>query len=350
MATSVHNETTPNTRDPVGSAAILSPSRIPTIPPSRECCVICLDQITDKATALPCRHDQFDFSCLGTWLQRQQVCPLCKTAVAAIRFKVGGETESKTQVLYLPPPEEPQAIQDERGGTPTYLQQHGARRRAHGRRGHYRAPRCVRPEVSKDAALDFRRNVYRHKLYSLHVGSNRISRYRNLTPDSFANDEQLTTRARIFIRRELQIFDFLNPNSARTSGGSISNDRRANNADFLLEYIIGILRSIDLKGSTGQAEELLKDFLGRENARVFLHELEAWLRSPYEHLKDWDRAVQYAVSSEEGERNESPSSSRTLNVCRRSSQTRSHEGVPAVPRWFSDNFVLNDEHTRRSRA
>jgi hypothetical protein len=50
---------------------------------------------------------------------------------------------------------------------------------------------------------------------------------------------------------------------------------------------------VDIKGSAGQAEELLRDFLGRDNARLFLHELLAWLRSPYASLEDWDRHVQY---------------------------------------------------------
>jgi hypothetical protein len=50
---------------------------------------------------------------------------------------------------------------------------------------------------------------------------------------------------------------------------------------------------VDIKDSTGQAEELVKEFIGRDYAQLFLHELEAWLRSPYVELKDWDREVQY---------------------------------------------------------
>ena len=69
--------------------------------------------------------------------------------------------------------------------------------------------------------------------------------------------------------------------------------RRARNAEFLLEYIVAILKTVDIKGSGGQAEDMLQEFLGRENARLFLHELGAWLRSPYTSLSDWDRAVQY---------------------------------------------------------
>ena len=62
----------------------------------------------------------------------------------------------------------------------------------------------------------------------------------------------------------------------------------------MLEYIVGILKKLEIKGSNGAAENLVAEFLGRESARLFLHELEAWLRSPYTKLEDWDRHVQYA--------------------------------------------------------
>ena len=67
------------------------------------------------------------------------------------------------------------------------------------------------------------------------------------------------------------------------------------NAEFLLEYMIAILKTVDIKGSGGQAEEMLQEFLGRDNTRLFLHELRAWLRSPFEAIEDWDRSVQYGT-------------------------------------------------------
>ena len=157
-------------------------------------------------------------------------------------------------------------------------------RRARPRRQH----RTLGP-VSPDEALLRRREIYRRQLYSLHVGSNRLSRFRDFTPQSLSRDEELLSRARKWIRRELQAFEYLQPNNADKS-----NDARSrNNAEFLLEYIVAILKTVDIKGSSGQAEALLQEFLGRENARLFLHELEAWLRSPFGSLSDWDRAVQY---------------------------------------------------------
>ncbi|KAJ6111840.1 hypothetical protein N7523_007901 [Penicillium sp. IBT 18751x] len=165
------------------------------------------------------------------------------------------------------------------------------------RRRHRPPPR--QPLAPTDDPLAVRRNVYRNQLYSLRVGSNRLSQYTEVTPEQFNRDEALVSRARKWIRRELQVFAFLNPDTEDQPSGPARpgpqrlEERRANNAEFLLEYVIAILRTVDIKGSAGQAEELLRDFVGRENARLFLHELLAWLRSPYTSLQDWDRHVQY---------------------------------------------------------
>jgi hypothetical protein len=56
---------------------------------------------------------------------------------------------------------------------------------------------------------------------------------------------------------------------------------------------VAVLKSVDIQASSGQAEEMLQEFLGREHTRLFLHELRAWLRSPFSTLQQWDRAVQY---------------------------------------------------------
>jgi len=124
----------------------------------------------------------------------------------------------------------------------------------------------------------------------LHIGSNRVSRFRNVTPQDVASSPDLQSKARKWIRRELRVFSFLNPAAsiAETSYG-----RGAGNSEFLLEYVVAILKTLELKDSSGRAEDLLAEFLGRENARLFLHELENWMRSPYQELGDWDRVMQY---------------------------------------------------------
>ena len=154
-----------------------------------------------------------------------------------------------------------------------------------------RPARPSRPPLSPNDALLRRRQVYAQKLYSLHVGTNRLSRFRDLSPRLFSGDEELMRRARKWIRRELQVFDFLNIEGQEEEEGMM---RRTNNSEFLLEYIVAILKTVDVQGSGGQAEDMLQEFLGRENTQLFLHELKAWLRSPYTSLEDWDRHVQYA--------------------------------------------------------
>lgn len=110
----------------------------------------------------------------------------------------------------------------------------------------------------------------------------------------FAHNADLVSKARKWIRRELQVFGFLNPAPDNYEAGEAANaTRRAKNAEFLLEYIVAILKTVDIKGSGGQAEDMLQEFLGRENTRLFLHELRGWLRSPYLSLEAWDRNVQY---------------------------------------------------------
>lgn len=151
----------------------------------------------------------------------------------------------------------------------------------------------VRQPSSPNAVLLRRRQIYRDQLYSLHVGSNRLSRFRDLTPQLFSHDEELVSRARKWIRRELQVFEYLDPDGSGAEGVT----RRANNAEFLLEYVVAILKTVDIKGSGGQAEDMLQEFLGRDNTKLFLHELGAWLRSPYVSLEDWDRNVQYSDMS-----------------------------------------------------
>lgn len=225
-----------------------------------------------------------------------------KSDVTAVKYNLDAPDGAK---LYQLPPALPAPPQTSTTTTAeTYNRHHRPLDFRRGRRPPRELQRPRPPEP--DDPLLRRRHVYRHQLYSLRVGSNRISQYRELTPELFNRDEQLVSRARKWIRRELRVFSFLNPATEEEEDGQGGSgrrmpragqqrleSRRGNNAEFLLEYVIAILRTVDVKGSAGQAEELLRDFLGRDNARLFLHELQSWLRSPYTSLEDWDRNVQY---------------------------------------------------------
>ncbi|GMF71267.1 unnamed protein product [Aspergillus oryzae] len=269
-------------------------------------CVICLELISEPAVALPCRHANYDFLCLLSWLENRRICPLCMILLQELQGSVLIRSLGKSDVSAVEYElDNPEGLKVHRLEAPSEaLPTHTtplSRRNCI-----YRRPRRPRPHVqhqnppSREDEVSRRQHVYRHQLYSLRVGSNRLSQYQELTPDKFKNDEGLVSRARTWIRRELQVFDFLHRTEAGSSQSSVARpgqarleSRRGSNAEFLLEYIIAILRTVDIKGSAGQAESLLQDFLGRDNARLFLHELQAWLRSPYTSLSDWDRNVQY---------------------------------------------------------
>jgi len=250
-------------------------------------CVICLEAVTERAITIPCRHESFDFLCIVSWLQEHPTCPLCKSEVHSVRY---GFEKRGFQTYTVPPiyPTPTTSI-----SSPILLAcDHHGRYRSAARR--HLAARLTAPAPNPNEALLRRRQVYREQLYSLHVGSNRLSRFRDVTPDMIVHNEGLLSRARKWIRRELQVFEFLNT----TNSGEETFTRKAPNPAFLLEYIIAILKTVDLKGSGGQAEDMLQELLGRDNTKLFIHELRAWLRSPYTSLEEWDMNVQYNESTD----------------------------------------------------
>lgn len=243
-------------------------------------CVICLERVSEQAVAMPCKHDSFDFICLISWLQERTNCPLCKSEIDTVHYDF--KPDQNFQIYKVPSKPAPSNSIPSSNNTS-----------AHSRPLRPRRPYTPRQTLTPDQNILRRKHIYSNQLYSLHVGSNRVSRFKDLTTQLFNSDAELISRARKWIRRELQVFEFLSPDGPSVSRGDSVTNRRANNAEFLLEYIIAILKTVDTQGSGGQAEEMLREFLGRDNTRLFLHELRAWLRSPYTVLEDWDRAVQY---------------------------------------------------------
>lgn len=61
--------------------------------------------------------------------------------------------------------------------------------------------------------------------------------------------------------------------------------------------MVGILKSMNLRGSAGQAEEILSEILGKENAQIFAHDLNAFVRPPCTSttLQPFDNFAQYKV-------------------------------------------------------
>lgn len=241
-----------------------------------DACTICLERISERAVATPCNHLTFDFLCLVSWLQEQSTCPLCKAEVKEVQYDWRGPQDYKT--YHVPAKVETKPSNSIRTHQPY-------RRRAQPGR----VERCpIGPPV--DDILERRRRVYRDSTYSLHIGGNRISQYKDFTQIDFLTSDELQTKAKMFLRRELKVFDFLD------------NNPRASSRDFLLVYIVFVLKSHELRGADGRAEDLVAEFLGRENAKLLLHDMESWLRSPYTSLGDWDSEVQYPRPEQDPER------------------------------------------------
>ncbi|GAB7352142.1 hypothetical protein MBLNU459_g2632t1 [Dothideomycetes sp. NU459] len=245
----------------------------------QDTCVICLERITERAVAAPCNHLNFDFLCLASWLQEQPSCPLCKAGVAQVQYDWRSPTDFKTYVV--PSRRDEDAAARTASARATFSR--SSRPRTPTRPTNRRPPaRAARRAQSPDTALAFRRRIYTQHLPSQHVGANRVSQFQNFTSSSFRASPELQSRARTFMRRELLVFSYL-------------NDAAASNTEFLIEYILAVLRRIEIKDAAGAAQGLVAEFLGHADAGLFLHELESWLRSPYLRLEDWDRRVQYAL-------------------------------------------------------
>ncbi|KAB5542717.1 hypothetical protein GE09DRAFT_1225632 [Coniochaeta sp. 2T2.1] len=283
-----------------------------TAPPAPDCCVICLEEVSEPGTALPCRHSNYDFLCLVNWLAVGDAkCPLCKAAVLEVRY-----ADSTGLRTYTVPPVASTSTSTSSSSSSTspspgvrsaqttfqhyFLNRSSTNPRRNRSRQLPPPYATITPTPTPSSALLKRRYIHKHNLYSLHIGANPVSRYRSgPTPADFASDPNLVSRARTFIRRELQVFSFLSSTTTTTTTTPASSsterttERRGNNAEFLLEYTIAILKTVDTQGAAGEAVEMLSDFLGRDSARLFLHELRGWLRSPCLTLEAWDRGVQY---------------------------------------------------------
>ena len=221
-------------------------------------CVICLDAVSERAFASPCHHHSFDFLCLVSWLQERPVCPLClwtpaepfvgngladrSTGNIEVREVEYDKTSPNDFKVYKITSNTREISSNDAHSRPSHFIHGRDQRRLSGWR-----PRRAQIQhlVNLDAALLRRKEIYRLRLYSLHVGTNRMSRFRDLRPQLFVQDQELVSRAKKWIRRELQVFQFLNLHG-------VGEGRGGDNAEFLLEYIVAILKTVDVKGN--QAE------------------------------------------------------------------------------------------------
>jgi hypothetical protein len=257
-----------------------------------EPCVICLEPIADRAVASPCNHLSFDFLCLASWLQEKPSCPLCKAEVIEVQYD--WEAPDAFKIFAVPKASITPVAGSGEGSSSQQIASSQSRhflsrnlpppRRRASRWQHALSSTSTSPSPSvipipgsSDPALTFRRSIYTQNLFSHRIGSNTRSQHRDFSAADFAESTSLQSRARLFLRRELAVFAFLD----------------VPGRGYLVEYIVTVLQAWDVKGADGKALELVAEFLGRKFAALLLHEVEAWLRSPFERLEEWDRRVQY---------------------------------------------------------
>lgn len=136
---------------------------------SHDCCVICLDSISDACAALPCGHTHFDFLCLVSWLQEHPNCPLCKANVYKVRY---ADAQKGDAVYRVPNASKTRDNTGRDENAPNRTGQthlNSASRRYSFHNGLLRdtTRRIPRPPPSPNEAIQRRRHIYRHQLYSL---------------------------------------------------------------------------------------------------------------------------------------------------------------------------------------
>ncbi|PSR84376.1 hypothetical protein BD289DRAFT_368703 [Coniella lustricola] len=313
------------------------------------CCVICLSEITEPCVAVPCSHRNFDFICLATWLQSSSCCPLCKTELTELHYDLGDAHEEgkvykvnklSGSTLF---PHHLHAIPGSAGSSQQRQQDAGRERRRD------------QSSASPQQSLRIRRHIYRHQLYSLHVGSNPSTQYKEWTRDDMIEGSEMLGRARAWIRRELLVFGHLHHGEDDVDGGNsflelVPRRARHKNAAFVLEYVVAVLKTVDLQASNGHAGTLLADFLGKDNALLFLHELRNFLRSPYS-VDGWDRHVQYSEPRQRfGSRVEATGLSGESQAQMQDLRSHTQQPPPSGHNFNQNILRVNEYQTGRRRG
>ncbi|KAG1726834.1 hypothetical protein EDB19DRAFT_207036 [Suillus lakei] len=306
-------------------------------------CVICLQSLVDRTVLPTCSHE-FCFECISIWAEQSRKCPLCSQLIGEYVIH-HIRSQFDYQKHYLPPPRSssPQLLPT--GESRVRVARRARRDRYWGRRDRHDADELER-------AIARRRWVYQNHLYAKHVASNSFTRYRPYpSPAQFAASPDMISRAIIFLRRELRVWQSLD-------------------VEFLTTFIISLMKSIDMRAES--AVKLLSEFLDPDtsyiegqrhpNAEHFAHEIYCYIRSGRD-LSIYDNLVQYDTSPDpphhEQEREnrwryEPRSRSRSPHHRHHRSRSRSLLSQPpsAVYRQEGslDHFSPNSRTRRRTRS
>ncbi|RPA79732.1 hypothetical protein BJ508DRAFT_415737 [Ascobolus immersus RN42] len=211
-------------------------------------CPICLEDIDprDVSFTLPCHH-KFDRRCIMEWVQTGGTedvrCPACRTAVENV---IGGWDYVEELKLWMYGglgkryPEISRLIALQLELRLLWLERQSTRPRwllnAH----------LARFPVVDSIYLIRRLLVYHFGLRSKYIGSNSISKYKEVTSSTIAKDSELAEKARRFIKRELSV---------------LQHEMTEKDRDKYVQGVINVISSVDLKSAGGRAELLIHETL-----------------------------------------------------------------------------------------
>lgn len=256
-----------------------------------ENCLICLGDIVNQSVLPKCLHSLFCFDCIIKWISIHRRCPLCSTAIEGyIIHSIQSDTDYIRH--YIPSLNNASQEKDFNEGAVDPLRLQADLSQAEARRvrrqlqqrvtidqtlstrrsssssrmgsgvdatatewGQDRVEERQRDAIANwDQRLYFRRRVYRERLYCQHIGTNSISR---LSPpfshSIISTSKSIESNLLNFIRRELLAYPL------------------TIDVDFLSRYIIHVFKTFDCKSD--EAINLMAEFLGKEGAQHFCHEV-----------------------------------------------------------------------------
>ncbi|KAJ8061500.1 hypothetical protein OCU04_009315 [Sclerotinia nivalis] len=235
-----------------------------------EDCKICDQSVSWKAKLQPCGHEIFHYCCIEKWLETgSRTCPLCRGEITSVRhnFSEDGKHSKYKNLLEL-----------EFHGLLLAQEVHAVLRI---------------PQQRMRRRLD----VHLTKSFSLPIIS---FGQRKVTPQDIANSSDMEARVRLFAEHEIQVFYLkcvcpgcqVSPLPAHI----VSVNRLEEFRSFVLDRVVDLLKRYDLRDKAVEIEQATEEYLN-EHARLFLHELRAWIESPFETLDQWHRNAKYPDES-----------------------------------------------------
>ncbi|CAD6451477.1 9cd76d5d-f288-4319-8f53-349f9485f88d [Sclerotinia trifoliorum] len=237
-------------------------------------CKICDQSVSWKGRVEPCGHEVFHHCCIEGWLDKgERTCPICRGNIIGIRhnFSQDGNHSKYRKLAEL----EPRRV--------VLFLAHGVQRAL------LIPQQNVRRRIS----------VYLTKSFSIPIIS--FIR-RRVTPQDIANSSDMEARVRLFAEHEIQIFSAKcvcpacqEPTSSSSIHMIVPSEVEVIR-NFVVNKIVDLLKRYDLQDKAVEIEQEAEQYLN-EHARLFLHELRAWIESPFDTLEQWHRNARYLNDS-----------------------------------------------------